>query len=152
MGDTIGGFGKVLQSIGVDNVFTLGQGFGRLAAAILALKGLEAIIMAINAAMSANPYVVLAIAIAAVVGAFHNLIHGMELGKESDVWNFIPEKLQNMIDASQKLKESYKELSDQNKESIAGVLAEYDGIREMADTYLEMSANYDSLTDTQKIL
>lgn len=152
LGDTIGGFGKVLQSIGVDNVFTLGQGFGRLAAAILALKGLEAIIMAINAAMSANPYVVLAIAIAAVVGAFHNLIHGMELGKESDVWNFIPEKLQNMIDASQKLKESYKELSDQNKESIAGVLAEYDGIREMADTYLEMSANYDSLTDTQKNL
>lgn len=152
LGNVIGSFGRILQSIGIDDIFELGRGFGKLAAAIISLKGLNLIVSAVMGAITAHPYIALATSIGLFVGAFGNLVHGIEIGDKSDAWTDLPNKIKNLLEASEGFNNSYKELSQTNINSISEIISEYDGIREMANVYLEMSQNYNDLTDEQKKL
>lgn len=82
------------------------------------------------------------------VSDFLAKIFDEEIGTAEDF--SISFKGQAIIDDIDKFNESYEQLAKTNKNSIEQIEAEYDGIREMAEEYLSLSENYNTLSDTQK--
>lgn len=151
-GDALGLFGDILGEIDVDVVKGVGEAFGILIPTLLTMKAFSGVgsivtkmgdsVKSFMTSISAHPYAATATGItvltAALMSMYDDFIENTDEGK----MHAKAEELTNTVNG----------LASGLSNTLAGIEGKYQYYSDMAEKYLELSANYDTLSTEDKNL